>query len=68
MTAGAGIGSYGVGTAVGLPLSAAVLTGLGGAIAATAPALKLTADFGWRGLKRRLGPYRYVYLFHNELF
>lgn len=65
LAAGAGIAAYGVGTTAGLTASAAILAG---ASAATAPSLRVGADFGWRGLKRRLGPYRYVYQFHNELF
>lgn len=68
VTAGAGVVVFGAGMASGLAASAAILAGIGGAVAATAPALQLGADFGWRGLKRRLGPYRYVYQFHNELF
>lgn len=68
VTAVAGVSIFGLSTISGLAASAAVLAGIGGAVAATAPALKLGADFGWRGLKRRLGPYRYVYQFHNELF
>ena len=68
VTAVGGMVAYGAGTAHGLATSAAILAGIGGAVAATAPALKLAGDFGWRGLKRRLGPYRYVYQFHNELF
>jgi hypothetical protein len=62
VTAIAGSASYIL--ASELRLSAAIL----GAAVATAPALKLAGDFGWRGLKRRLGPYCYVYQFHNELF
>jgi hypothetical protein len=68
VTAAGGVAAYGVGIERGLPASAAILAGIGGAVLATAPALKLAGDFGWRGLKRRLGPYRYVYQFHNELF
>lgn len=63
-----GMSAFGLGTAANLGTSAAVLAGVGAALAATAPALKLSGDFGWRGLKRRLGPYRYVYSFHNHLF
>jgi hypothetical protein len=64
----AGASAFGIGTATGLSAAAAVLAGIGGALAATAPALKLSADFGWRGLQRRMGPYRYVYSFQNQLF
>lgn len=54
---------------LGLPSSQAVLAGFGGAATATAPALKLSFDgFQWRGLRPRLGPYRYVYDFHREIF
>jgi len=62
------VAAFGVGMANDLPVTANVLAGIGGAITATAPALKFQGDFGWRGLKRRLGPYRYVYHFHQELF
>ena len=68
VTATAGVTAYGIGTICGLSASAAILSSVGGAAAATAPALKLVADFGWRGMKKRLGPYRYVFQFHNELF
>lgn len=51
-----------------LASSSAILAGIGGALGAAGSVLKLTGDFGWRGLKRRLGPYRYVYQFHKELF
>lgn len=45
------------------------LSAVTGAALATAPALKLSFDgFEWRGLRPRLGPYRYVYQFHHELF
>lgn len=68
VTALGGVSAYGLSSANGLTTSTAFLAGIGGALAATAPALKLSADFGWRGLKRRLGPYRYIYQFHKELF
>jgi hypothetical protein len=68
VTAAGGMAAFALGTANALPMSAAVLAGISGAVAASTPALKLSGDFGWRGLKRRLGPYRYVYQFHNELF
>lgn len=68
VTAAGGVIGIGASLNQGLPASAAVLAGVGGAIAATAPALKISADFGWRGLKSRLGPYRYVYQYHKELF
>jgi hypothetical protein len=70
VTAIGGASAYGLGTAHGLPASAAILAGIAGAAAAaaTAPALKIAGDFGWRGLRRRVGPYRYVYQFHAEPF
>jgi hypothetical protein len=68
VTAAGGMAAFALGTANALPMSASVLAGISGALAVSAPALKLSGDFGWRGLKRRLGPYRYVYQFHNELF
>jgi hypothetical protein len=61
VTAMAGVAAYGLGKASGLTASASILAGISAAAVVTAPALKLGADFGWRGLKRRLGPYRYVY-------
>jgi len=60
--------AYGLGTVAGLSASTAILAGIGAAVAAGAPTLILRTEFGWRGLKKRLGPYRYVYQFHNELF
>jgi hypothetical protein len=51
-----------------LPMTTSILTSLGGAAIATAPALKIAPDFGWRGLRPRQGPYRYVSQFHHELF
>lgn len=72
VTAMGGVAAFGIATGIAtvsvLPASAAYLAAIGGAASVTAPALKLSADFGWQGLKRRLGPYRYVYQFHNELF
>lgn len=65
----AAISSYLGAQTIGLSHSQAVLAGFGGAATATAPALKLSFDgFEWTGLRPRLGPYRYVYQFHNELF
>jgi hypothetical protein len=34
----------------------------------SAASLKITPDFGWRGLRNRSSPYRYVSSFHKELF
>jgi hypothetical protein len=36
--------------------------------ASAAASLKITPDFGWRGLRDRSSPYRYVSSFHKELF
>lgn len=53
----------------GLPVTSNLVTTLAGAAVATAPALKLSFDgFEWQGLKPRIGPYRYVYQFHREVF
>lgn len=64
-----GIGGFGAAQSVGLPVTGAILAGMGAAATATAPAVKWSFDgFEWRGLRPRLGPYRYVYHFHNEVF
>jgi hypothetical protein len=52
----------------GLPITSALVASLAGAAIATAPAIKITGDFGWQGLRHRLGPYRYVSHYHHELF
>jgi hypothetical protein len=65
VTAAAGLAAWSAAAGYGLPASQMVLTT---AVAAAASALKISADFGWRGLRPRSGPYRYVSLFHNELF
>lgn len=51
-----------------LPVSGQIMSGLLGAAAVTAPALKVSADLGWRGLKRPSSPFRYVASYHNYLF
>jgi hypothetical protein len=48
----------------GMPILAAALVS---AALAVVPVFKIGSDFGWRGLKRELGPYRYVYQINNEL-
>jgi hypothetical protein len=68
VTAIAGASAYRIGTAHRLGACAAILAGIGGAVAASTPSLKLAGDFGWRGLRPRVSPYRYVYKFHKELF
>jgi hypothetical protein len=62
-----GLGAYVGATALG---TTAVLTAalVGAAAAAATVSLKITPDFGWRGLKDRSSPYRYVSRFHKELF
>jgi hypothetical protein len=62
------IAGYMAAGAVNLPATTTLLASLGGAASATAPALKIACDFGWRGLRPRQGPYRYVSQFHDELF
>ena len=64
----AGAGAFLTGRSVGLSMSEAALSTASAVALTVVPALKLAGDFGWRGLKRRMGPYRYVYQFHNELF
>jgi hypothetical protein len=68
VTLGSGMVAFASGQTLGLPTTASLLAGLGGAAAATAPALKLGGDFGWRGLRPTQGPYRYVSQYHRELF
>lgn len=68
VTLAGGIAAFTSGQTLGLPATAALLAGLGGAAAVTAPALKLAADFGWRGLRPTHGPYRYISQYHSELF
>ena len=63
-----GTGTYGFATAVHMPSSAAVLAAIGSALSATIPSFEWSNDLGWTGLRKRLGPYRYVYQFHKELF
>ena len=62
------IAGYTTADALSLPITTSILASLGGAATATAPALKVAGDFGWRALRPRQGPYRYVSQFHNELF
>jgi len=59
------IAGYTAAGALSLPITSSILAG---AASATAPALKIASDFGWRGLRPRQGPYRYVSQFHDELF
>jgi Family of unknown function (DUF6236) len=57
----AGAGGWRWGAEYEMPL-------VGAALGAAAASLKLSRDFGMRGLKVRSSPYRYVYRFHTELF
>ena len=68
VTLAGGMAAFASGQTLGLPATTSLLAGLGGAAAATAPALKVAGDFGWRGLRPTQGPYRYVSEYHNELF
>jgi Family of unknown function (DUF6236) len=68
VTLESGMAAFAAGQTFGLPATTSLLAGLGGAAAATAPALKLSGDFGWRGLRPTQGPYRYVSRYHSELF
>jgi hypothetical protein len=49
-----------------LGATTAVVAGLTGVAAASS--LKIVGDFGWKGLRSRTNPYRYVASFHKELF
>jgi hypothetical protein len=52
-----------------LPGTSGLLGTLLGAGYALRSMMKVTFDgFQWKGLRPRLGPYRYVYSFHKELF
>lgn len=68
MTGAAGLAGYGAGITSHLPATEAILAGFGTAITATLPSLKISADFGWIGLRSRPSPYRYVYSYHREIF
>jgi len=61
-----GIAGY-IGTSA-LAETSAAIGAIAGVAAASHSALKISADFGWRGLRDRTNPYRYVSQFHNELF
>jgi hypothetical protein len=54
--------------ATALGATSTLVASLTGASAAAAASVKITADFGWQGLKVRDNPYRYVSQFHKELF
>jgi Family of unknown function (DUF6236) len=61
--------AYMAANALSLPATTSILAGLVGAASGSASAIKIASDdFGWRGLRPRQGPYRYVSQFHNELF
>jgi hypothetical protein len=61
----AAIKGFGIGAAVGMPNTSALLSGLG--LAATS-VIKLEADVGVRSQDWRASPYRYVYRYHDEIF
>jgi Family of unknown function (DUF6236) len=63
VTVAGAFAGYQAAGAMSLPMTTSILAGA----AATASALKIAGDFGWRGLRPRQGPYRYVSQFHNEL-
>jgi hypothetical protein len=52
--------------ATALGATSTLVTSLTGAAAMAS--IKIAGDFGWRGLKDRTNPYRYVSQFHKELF
>jgi hypothetical protein len=64
VTVAGAFAGYQAAGAMSLPMTTSILAGA----AATASALKIAGDFGWRGLRPRQGPYRYVSQFHDELF
>ena len=68
VTLGGGMAAFASGQTLGLPVTTALLAGLAGSAAASAPAVKLAGDFVWRGLRPTQGPYRYVSQYHSELF
>lgn len=68
VTFNSGIAAYALASARGLPLTESVLAGLLGSAAATTPALKIKGGLGWKGLRVRAGPYRYVSRYHDEVF
>jgi hypothetical protein len=64
VTVAAGIAGWHLAASTGLPL---VTSALAAAATATAPALKISGDFGFRGLENRTSPYRYVSSIYKEL-
>lgn len=68
VTLGAGISSFVAASAKGLPFTDSILTGLLGSAVVTSPALKIKNGLGWKGLRVRPGPYRYVSRYHDEVF
>lgn len=54
--------------ALHLNSTTALLAALGASATASGSFLKLSADLGWRGLRPRRGPFRYVADYHNEIF
>lgn len=58
-----------LGQQVVLTSTQAAIAGVAGAGWALRSAIKITFDgFEWRGMKPRLGPYKYVHDFHREVF
>ena len=65
---GAFLSAWAAGRAAHLDMTTALLGGFGAAALASGSFLKLTADPGWRGLRPRPGPFRYVADYHTEVF
>jgi Family of unknown function (DUF6236) len=63
-----GAAAYGLGSVAGLSSTTNALAAVSTALVSAASCLKISNGFGWKGIKRKMGPYRYVYQFHNELF
>jgi hypothetical protein len=51
-----------------LSVTATALSAVGVFAASGGPTLKLESGIQWEGLRRKVGPYRYVYQYHRELF
>ena len=62
------MGGVGLGHMQSLPHSGQVMASILGATVATAPALEISADMGWRGLRNAQSPFLYVSSFHREVF
>jgi Family of unknown function (DUF6236) len=64
----AGVASFLIGNTSGLSATTNALTAVSVVAASSIPSLKIGSGVHWQGLKRKMGPYRYVYHYHRELF